>query len=359
MHLLLPPGVVEKLESLTTTNFSPFPTQWESDYMRNLLVNCAPTLRYLAIDDLSSFIANLPHHIPFPKLEELRMHTNIHGCIIALLSCMRLPATTRVNFVHKWEGPENWSPSIDIFTDYMLSNTSDPLHLERCLPMLSKTRRFRIQAGTNLYWSGYVGDKERPAWKAATDLGRPPVEVTLTMLGPMIRNAYRILCADVLEELECHFAPHIDPYEHWPDLIYRFRKLKKLTFGPTYSVTELLSDFVYGRRGLPSLEEMTFCVPEVADELVRELAQCKKAKLRRGITVLPPIVIFRLPSRLSGDLQTRLKLAKLANTMSRLTKIQVEYRDCSFCHRAPRPGDPIKLIWDGSTWVPPPRRVVS
>ncbi|KAI0665285.1 hypothetical protein C8Q70DRAFT_43679 [Cubamyces menziesii] len=356
VHVLFPPFIIEKLESLTIADFTRVPIEWESGYLRDLLVHCAPALRRLVIDDPTYFIPHLPEPISFPKLQELK----IRACYMCnLLPYMRFPATARVNIVYIEEGLESWSTSTDVFTDLVLLNEDDPLRLDRCFPMLSQTRRLVIQAGINIYWSGFIGDEERAAWKTSTDLGRPPIQVTLRMLGPMMRNAYRVLDADALEELECHLAPHIDPYEHWPSLIHRFRKLKKFTFGPTRSVMGLIPEFAGVTRNIPSLEELVVCVPEVADELVRKLAECKKAKHRQGVAILPPIVVFRLPTRLAGDLQTRSKLAHLRDSMVRLTKIGVEYRDCSFCHRTPKSGHPIKLVWDRIelAWVPPPPRV--
>ncbi|KAI0332534.1 hypothetical protein GY45DRAFT_454531 [Cubamyces sp. BRFM 1775] len=284
------------------------------------------------------------------------MRQYVHCGMAHSLSDIRLPVTTRVNLVHLEEGLD-FGPTetaSDISTHCMLPS-DDPVGLDTGLPMLSKTRQLKLQAGTNLSTGlGFLGDDERPSWKATTDLGRPPIiQVTLRMLGPMMRNAYRIVRADVLEELECHFVPHINPYEHWPKLIDPFRRdlqLKKLTFGPTYSLAGLLLDFI----PKPSLGELTFCVPEVTDWLVSLLAKCKEDQCRRGRTRLPPVVRLRLLTRIASHIQVRIQIARLQVSMARVTKIEAEYRDCSLCHRIPKSGDPVKLVWDGFAWVPRP-----
>ncbi|KAI0371651.1 hypothetical protein BV20DRAFT_153969 [Pilatotrama ljubarskyi] len=307
------------------------------DWVIDILEACGPTLQHLTIRSVEYWgtiwvgTQHLPRSLlPFPRLRTLKMRGTAPG-YSSSLARFRLPDTTSFDLSLLWTYVDDrWAAFTDVLFPYRRADR------DAALPILLRTRRLCVQAGKSFYLTGRAENTEEPLWTATANLKDLPRQGSIDMFPNMIVDLSSLLQRDSVVEYECHFAPYFPTYEPWPRIIGAFRDIRKFTFGGTRTVKEALEELVGCRAGLPNLQEMTLCIPEVADSTVKALVECKKLKLRRGEAVIPGVVTFRLPQRLAQCRATRATIEKLRIRLVRFIRLEVCYLDCDFCQQLPK-----------------------
>ncbi|KAI8982812.1 hypothetical protein BD414DRAFT_579099 [Trametes punicea] len=337
VHLLVPASVLRGLVSLELSEFSQISSRLPYEYIYGMLETCGETLQRLHIHNVPCAVMHMSPEpeLRFIQLRELKVKASRDMTTANFLHHVRLPHTTRL-FVQKEFGAstKEWPRDTSIISENMFPYTRSVR--KEALPILLETRKFRLQMGRNLILTGFGADGKDCIWRATADLRQVSRDVTCTMFGPMVGDISQLVKRDLVEEYECHLPPYMPTYDHLPSIVCAFPKLLKFTFGPTRCIQELFEDFLVSRAGIPGLEEITFCMPDVADSLIEMLMKCKKLRLQRGDSVLPPVLWFRLPRRLKSCMTTRKKIAQLRIKLHRIVKLEVQYLDCAFCQRPPQ-----------------------
>ncbi|KAI0362611.1 hypothetical protein OH77DRAFT_69103 [Trametes cingulata] len=344
LRLDAPQRMLSKLVSLELNRFQGDKFASVTDWIIEILENCGPTLQHLTVryvEHWGTIWAGMPNPpqspLPFPRLQRLTFRgTTLCYTAELFLARLRLPDTTCFDASLLWNvahgGRRSWTS--DVFSDILFP----PFRSERevALPILLKTRRLCVQAGKSFYLTGRPENADHTLWCATADLKDIPRQASNDMFPDMVSKLSELVASDAVIEYECHFAPYIPTYEPWPKIIGSFPNLRKFTFGGTRSVEELLNEFVGCRAGIRGLQELTLCVPEIAESTEKVLLECKKLKLQRGTAVIPQVVTFRLPKRLAKCRSTHTKIVQLKVKLERLIQLEVCYLDCEFCQQLPK-----------------------
>lgn len=326
-------------------------------WIRDVLETASSTLEHLTLKRLDRFDRE-PETEPmeFLKLRNLNMREDNSGeAIASFLNIIRLPATASLN-LHSSSHNRWHVPSMD-FADTTNPIPFLPDERGKALPALLRAKVLPgPRAGKDFECTAWADGAESTVCQATAypeDL--PYGEKFEIMSFPMVGALDTLLPREIIEEFECHFPAQLDMFGTWPGHVGGFLKLRRCTFGGTRAIKELLV-LLSRCGGIPTLEEITLCVLEVADSIldvfrsIAEWRSCGKGKL-----VAPPVLRFRLPQRMASCTETRVKIARLNAEMIR-TSVEVYFLDCEICHRKPpkgkqpcydAPGAFFSLTWTG------------
>ncbi|OSD08405.1 hypothetical protein PYCCODRAFT_19089 [Trametes coccinea BRFM310] len=355
LQLVVASSTLERLVGLGLYDLEGILHRMDFNYALRLIEACAETLLELTYHDVSfRTIHNHPEpEIHFTQLRTLRVKDSYRWLMSHFLNIIRLPPTTRVMLHYQWD-QTCWGPTTDtsVFTDCVFPYERE--RREEALPGLLETRKIRLEVGHSYFLRGYSdGEGLRgPSWSATADLRGTTREISCLAFGPMVGGLSHLVNRNLIEDFECHLAPHIPTYEHIPTIVGAFPKLRRFTLGPVRAINEAFADFLASQSGIRTLQELVFCVYELDKSLIATLWRCKQLRLEHGKSVLPSTLILRLPQSLASCIKTRAKIVSLRMTLERIVELQVDYRDCAFCHRPTQ--KPMKLPhWE----VPPQRRL--
>ncbi|OJT06108.1 hypothetical protein TRAPUB_3043 [Trametes pubescens] len=305
------------------------------EWIHDVLGTTSSTLEHLTLKRFDCFQQDLEiAPIEFQKLRSLKMREDTCNgwSIESFLNIARLPATTSLDLHDSshvvWRVPP---------VDFANSTAPIPFRADDRNEALAVLLRAKVlpgpRAGEEFDCTRWASDTESTVWRATTDPRDLPNGDEFTHdLFQMTDALGTVLAREIVEEYECHFPAQRDTFDAWPGPAGGFLKLRKCTFGGTRAIEELLV-LLSQCGGIPTLEEMTLCVPEMADSILdvfRQIAEwrsCGKGKL-----VAPSLLRFRLPQRLWNCVETSAKIAQLHAEMAR-TSVEVYYLDCQICHR--------------------------